>query len=140
METAMPGERVEAIGFTSRVSEPVCSLCAGTGWRRAGNDNGFRRCECARASLAIGRLAAIPERFQEATFDSYRAQNERQARAVALMKAVPEGSWYMTGDYRTGKTHLLYAQYRDSGSFRERRLQDERTDRPARGWQPTVST
>jgi len=113
METAMPGEQVEASRFTFPASESVCSLCEGTGWRRAGNDNGFRRCGCVKARLAGGRLAAIPERFREASFESYRARNERQERAVALVKAAPEGSWYMTGDYATGKTHLLYAQYRE---------------------------
>ena len=51
--------------------------------------------------------------FRGATFESYRARNERQERAAALMRALPEGSWYMTGHYGSGKTHLFYAQYRD---------------------------
>ena len=111
----LPGERVEAIRFTSPASEPVCALCGGTGWRRAGNDDsvGLRRCACAKAASVAARLAAIPEMFRGATFESYRARNERQERAVALMRALPEGIWYMTGHYGSGKTHLFYAQYRD---------------------------
>ncbi len=52
-------ERVEAIRSTSPVSEPVCSLCVGTRWRRAGTEEsaGFRRCECVKAGFAAGRLA-----------------------------------------------------------------------------------
>ena len=59
------------------------------------------------------RLAAIPEMFRGATFQSYRARNDRQERALALMRALPEGSWYLTGPYGSGKTHLFYAQYRE---------------------------
>jgi hypothetical protein len=29
------------------------------------------------------------------------------------MRKNPSGSWYLTGAYGNGKTHLLYAQYRD---------------------------
>ena len=115
METTVAAERVEAIRSTSPASEPVCSLCGETGWRRAGRDDsvGFRRCECVKDRLVAGRLAAIPEMFRGATFESYRARNELQERAAALMRAAPEGSWYMTGHYGTGKTHLFYAQYRE---------------------------
>ena len=111
----LPGERVEAIRFTSPASDVVCSLCGGTGWRRAGNEDsiGYRRCECVEASLVAGRLAAIPALFREATFESYHARNLQQERAVALMRELPEGSWYMTGHYGSGKTHLFYAQYRE---------------------------
>ena len=111
----LPAERVEAIRFTSPASELVCSLCDGTGWRRTGSGEpvGFRRCECVRAGFAAERLAAIPALFREATFESYQARNPQQERAVALMRGLPEGSWYMTGHYGSGKTHLFYAQYRE---------------------------
>ncbi len=32
---------------------------------------------------------------------------------MAIMRDFPEGSWYMTGHYGSGKTHLFYAQYRE---------------------------
>jgi DNA replication protein DnaC len=73
----------------------------------------FRRCECTKARFVADRLAAIPALFREATFQSYRARNLQQERAVALVRSLPEGSWYMTGHYGSGKTHLFYAQYRE---------------------------
>jgi DNA replication protein DnaC len=30
-----------------------------------------------------------------------------------MMREDPNGSWYLTGSYGSGKTHLLYAQYRE---------------------------
>jgi DNA replication protein DnaC len=111
---ADPVERVEAIRLTSPASEPVCSLCGGTGWQRAGNEDlRYRRCECVKARLVAARLAAIPALFRGATFESYLARNLQQERAVALMRSLPEGSWYLTGHYGSGKTHLFYAQYRE---------------------------
>ena len=109
-----PVERVEAIRFTSPASDPVCLLCDGTGWQRAGNeDSRYRRCACVKARLVAARLAAIPALFRGATFLSYHARDLQQERAVALMRSLPEGSWYLTGHYGSGKTHLFYAQYRE---------------------------
>jgi DNA replication protein DnaC len=55
----------------------------------------------------------VPALFREAGFHTYRARNPQQERAAALMKSLPEGSWYLNGHYGSGKTHLLYAQYCD---------------------------
>jgi DNA replication protein DnaC len=111
----LAGERAEATRFTSPASESVCSLCGGTGWQRAGSEDsiGYRRCECVKARLIAGRLAVIPARFQGATFESYHPRNPQQERAVALMRGLPEESWYLTGHYGSGKTHLFYAQFRE---------------------------
>ncbi len=83
-----------AIRSTFPASEPVCSLCGGTGWRRAQGEDfiGFRRCECVRARLLADRLAVIPELFRGATFESFHARNGRQERALALVKDAPDGS------------------------------------------------
>jgi DNA replication protein DnaC len=90
-------------------------LCGGTGWRRAGNEDsiGYRRCACVDARFVAGRLAAIPALFRDASFESYHPRNLQQERAVTLMRNLPEGSWYMTGHYGSGKTHLFYAQYHE---------------------------
>jgi DNA replication protein DnaC len=111
----LQGERVEAIRFTSLASEPICSLCSGTGWRRAGNDDfmRYRRCECVKARCMAARLAAIPALFREANIHCYQARNPQQERVIALMKEFPDGSFYMSGPYGSGKTHLFYAQYRE---------------------------
>jgi DNA replication protein DnaC len=103
-----------AIRSTFPANEPSCLLCGGTGWQRAGNEESrYRRCECVKARIVAARLAAVPAMFREAAFESYRARNPQQARAVALMKSYPEGSWYLTGCYGSGKTHLFYAQFRE---------------------------
>jgi DNA replication protein DnaC len=107
----MPEEQAAAIRFMSPANEPVCSLCGGTGWQRAGNEDSVRRCACMKARIVAARLAAVPALFREANFRSYRARNLEQERAVALMKSLPEGSWYLSGHYGSGKTHLFYAQY-----------------------------
>ena len=59
------------------------------------------------------RLAVIPERFKSSTFDSYQPRNQKQQRALDVMQMDSGGSWYLTGSYGSGKTHLLYAQYRE---------------------------
>ena len=111
------GERVEAMRFTSLASEPICSLCGGTGWQRAGKeDSRYRRCECVKARFIAERLAAIPALFREANIQSYQARSPQQERAIALMKGLPNGSFYMSGPYGSGKTHLFYAQYREIAS------------------------
>ena len=112
--SAKAGEPVEAIRFTSPANEPACSLCDGSGWQPAGTeDSRYRRCECVKAALVAARLAAIPALFRGATFESFVARNPQQERAAALMRELPEGSWYLTGHYGSGKTHLFYAQYRE---------------------------
>jgi DNA replication protein DnaC len=65
-----------------------------------------------KARIVAARLDVIPELFREASFQGYKAQNPQQERAVALMRNLLEGNWYMTGPYGSGKTHLFYAQYR----------------------------
>jgi len=103
------------IPFTSRDSDRVCAICGGTGWIRADSDEfiGFRRCACVKARIQAERLAAIPELFRGATLESYRPGNKRQERALALIHEDPSRSFYLTGAYGSGKTHLLYAQYRE---------------------------
>jgi DNA replication protein DnaC len=66
-----------------------------------------------KARIVAVRLTAIPVLFRGACFDSYRARNQQQERAVDQMRNFPEGSWYLTGQYGSGKTHLFYAQYRE---------------------------
>jgi DNA replication protein DnaC len=63
--------------------------------------------------IRTARLAVIPELFRDSTFESYRPRNPKQQRALELMRTNPACSFYMTGSYGSGKTHLLYAQYRE---------------------------
>jgi DNA replication protein DnaC len=73
----------------------------------------YRRCECVKALVVAARLAVIPVLFRGATLESYLARSPQQERAVALMRQLREGSFYLTGHYGSGKTHLYYAQYRE---------------------------
>ncbi len=69
-------------------------------------------CECTLAKRRAERLSIIPERFKESSFESYRPKNPRQERALSLIREGFAANWYLTGSYGSGKTHLLYAQYR----------------------------
>ena len=74
---------------------------------------GYRRCECVKARFVAARLAAIPELFRGATFESYQRAEPAAGAGGGFDEGLPEGSWYMTGHYGSGKTHLFYAQYRE---------------------------
>jgi DNA replication protein DnaC len=113
-EKLHPAKQAEATRFTGLNSELLCTMCDGTGWCRVEGKEfiGRRRCECVKVRIRSARLAAIPERFRESSFQSYLPRNPKQERALALMREDPEGRWYLTGSYGSGKTHLLYAQYR----------------------------
>ena len=62
--------------------------------------------------IRAARLVEIPERFRESSFESYRPKNRNQEWALAQMRENTGGSFYLNGSYGSGKTHLLYAQYR----------------------------
>jgi DNA replication protein DnaC len=95
--------------------EYECSGCKDSGWRwidlpgRAG----MRKCECAVEKARAGYLALIPERFKDGSFESFKPCNPKLEAALSLMRKDLGGSWYLTGAYGNGKTHLLYAQYRE---------------------------
>ena len=110
-----PEEQAEATRSTAPSSESVCPICDDTGWRRAEGEEliGLKRRECVREKIRVARLSLIPERFRNSTFESYRPRNSKQERALSLISGDPSGSFYLTGSYGSGKTHLLYALYRE---------------------------
>ena len=73
----------------------------------------MRQCECVAEKARMRALAMIPERFRDSSFKSFKPRDLKQQRALAQMRKDPGGSWYLTGAYGNGKTHLLYAQYRE---------------------------
>lgn len=91
-----------------------CAVCGGAGWIRveAGDLTRYQKCDCSKARMIRARLAGIPERFREATFENYYPRSQNQERALRLMLENPEGSYFLYGPYDCGKTHLLHAQYR----------------------------
>jgi DNA replication protein DnaC len=72
----------------------------------------YRRCDCISLKIRAGKLSVIPSLFRDSTFDSYKPKDNRQSQALAAMRSNPDGSFYLTGPYGSGMTHLLYAQYR----------------------------
>ncbi|MBN2320341.1 MAG: ATP-binding protein [Acidobacteria bacterium] len=113
-ERLRPGKRAGAIPYIGRDNEPACRICSDTGWCRAEGEEfiGLKRCKCVKERIRAARLVEIPERFRESTFESYRPGNPKQEWALCQMLEDPDGSYYLTGSYGSGKTHLLYAQYR----------------------------
>ena len=111
-----PGERAGAISSTFPDSEHPydCSLCKDHGWRPMAHQGRsvMTICDCTVAKRRAERLAAVPERFKESSFESYRPGNQRQEKALSRMQGDTAGSWYLAGAYGSGKTHLLYAQHR----------------------------
>lgn len=112
-----PGERAAEISYTGPGNEPGhdCPHCMDSGWRRIDlpGNAGMRQCECVAEKTRARYLALIPERFKDSSFESFKPHDPSQERALSLMRGNPGGSWYLTGAYGNGKTHLLYAQYRE---------------------------
>ena len=113
-ERLRAGKRAGAIPYIGRDNEPTCRICSDTGWHRAEGEEfiGLKRCECVKERIRAARLAVIPERFRESSFESYRPKNRKQEWVLGQMREDPGGNYYLTGSYGSGKTHLLYAQYR----------------------------
>lgn len=90
-----------------------CAICGGTGWQivEVGDFTRCKRCNCIMAQMHRQKLAEIPERFRNCTFENYHPKDSNQEKAHALMQTNPEGSYFLSGPYGCGKTHLLYAQY-----------------------------
>jgi DNA replication protein DnaC len=95
--------------------EYECPHCRDSGWRQVDLPGraGMRQCECVAVKARARYLALIPECFKDSSFESFKPSDLKQSRALSLMRKDPGGNWYLTGAYGNGKTHLLYAQYRE---------------------------
>lgn len=87
-----------------------CELCGDSGYVRL--ESGVKRCECQRQKIITSKLAAIPKRFQDATFVNYIPTDSRQETARHRLLTRFTGSYFLHGDYARGKTHLATAQYK----------------------------
>ena len=112
-----PEEQAAEIPSIGPGNEPEneCPHCRDSGWRQVDLPGraGMKQCECVAEKARAHYLALIPERFKDSTFESFRPRDPKQQRALSLMLGDLGGSWYLTGAYGKGKTHLLYAQYRE---------------------------
>lgn len=87
--------------------------CDGSGWYLI--DGKANRCDCFKEKIVQASLEALAEgfrRFRHATFNSYIAKTDVQAKTKAAMRDCPHGSFWLNGDVELGKTHLLVSQYR----------------------------
>jgi hypothetical protein len=95
-----PGERAAAISCTGPGNEPQheCPRCMDSGWCRIDlpGGAGMRQCECIAERARMRALALIPERFRDASLDSFKPRDPRQERALSLMRKDPGGSWFLT--------------------------------------------
>lgn len=73
----------------------------------------MKDCDCKRRRILAARLASIPKRFQFACFENFRAKNEIQAGTHSMISQNPTNSYFISGPYGEGKTHLLVAQFRE---------------------------
>ena len=91
-----------------------CSLCQGTTWVPM-PDGRVKRCECQRRRVAEERIRVILQDWPEylnARLESYAPRGAAQVNALTAIRGDPHGSFFFTGKYSHGKTHLMIAQYR----------------------------
>ena len=86
----------------------VCPFCQDQTWIPVEGKNAVRRCQC----YVDRQLEKIPKRFVKCTFQSYYPKDRTQESAKRSMEGNPGSSFFLFGHYGRGKTHLLYAQYR----------------------------
>lgn len=96
----------------SRNNEIICPECKNTGWIEC-PDNTVRNCPACLERRRIEKIhRAIPPKFQDCTFENFRTETPAQKAAKDEMLSSKFGSYFIHGAYGSGKTHLLYSQYR----------------------------
>lgn len=94
-----------------------CQLCRDIGSvgipNPAGYGSTYRDCECKIRKHREQLLRAIPARFRECSFHTYIPRDPNQRISLDILKADPLRSYFIVGPYGNGKTHLLWAQYRE---------------------------
>lgn len=110
------------------VTAEECPLCAGTGWRSDGAQEGVVRCEC-RERTRVDRVVAaacIPPRYIRCRFTNFELSPRGEARNPSLVFAAEAAASYaksyplvdgrgllFLGPSGVGKTHLAVALLRE---------------------------
>jgi DNA replication protein DnaC len=86
------------------------NICNGSGWISFIDSEGVERwkpCKC----LIDRRKEKILGFFKDVDLFKTEPQNESQRKALETVKVNPYGSYYIFGEIRTGKTHLMAGIY-----------------------------
>jgi len=73
------------------------------------------RCECQKRRIVEGRIRVVLEDWPEyktADLSRYKPVSISQQNAFRTIMGNPKGSYFLSGKYSRGKTHLMIAQYR----------------------------
>lgn len=95
----------------SKTMDNKCEKCFDTpGWIIEKKDGISRakRCTCFYKNI---KNIVLGERYKNCLLSTYKPQNKTQAKIMKAIKANPKGSYFLFGDYRSGKTHLMASQF-----------------------------
>jgi DNA replication protein DnaC len=79
--------------------------------------NSFKPCVCALEKKRQKKLSEIPPAFRSVSVGTLRPDTRRHARQPEIVEKIvanPTGSFFFAGKFGCGKTHLLYALYREA--------------------------
>lgn len=80
-------------------------------------EHGAKRCECRLRQIRQTKLDRIPRRYREADLVTMKPKLEahpQQAEVIEMIRSAPFESYLFVGCNATGKTHLLWAMYRNA--------------------------
>jgi DNA replication protein DnaC len=103
--------------LNGRDHQSKCPICQGTTWIPIPDDPDGRvkQCQCQKIKIAAIRIQVILQDWPEylnARLESYAPRSAGQVNALTAIRGDPHGSFFFTGKYSHGKTHLMIAQYR----------------------------
>jgi DNA replication protein DnaC len=98
----------------SHLSEPTppqCATCEDTGFELT--DKGARPCECRLNRIRDSRFAKIPPKFAGLRLADIQPR-KGQEQIITFAKENPQGSYFLAGNFGTGKSMLMWALYREA--------------------------
>ena len=94
--------------FAFREDNFHCQKCNDVQWVMG--NNGLYRCTCLKNKI---KASVLGRNFSDCSFNNFIGQTKKQTEAANKIKQKLNGSYFLGGNVRTGKTHLLSCQYAD---------------------------